>query len=390
MHTSYDILTERYSSLILQLDELIERYESSQTQDSDSESNESTNHVLNENQGSNPFINLKKEFERYFKQIPVLGFNSGKYDFNLIKKQIMAYIAYTYKQRYKQYISIGVPDLKFLDISNYLAVGCSYSKFLKGYGCEIPKGIFPYEWLDSLEKLDQPYIPPPEAFSSKLSNKNPIQSDEDYDHLKDIWNRNMRIFKDYQFFTNFIDIYKLEGIDIFKDYVTLPGVARKILYKSSDSKFSLINKENADLYYTIKNIVGGPSIIISRYHEKDVTNIKNIEKDICKAVLGYDCNGLYSFAIKQKMPTGVYIPRFKHNQFRPEVSEKYIDSYVWMYFLMKEQKIKILHKLNNSKEIRIGSYLVDGFCVRNNTVYEYNGCYYHHCNVLCQRMLYCV
>ena len=59
-----------------------------------------------------------------------------------------------------------------------------------------------------------------------------------------------------------------------------------MLYESSDSNFSLINKENADLYYTIKkNIVGGPSIIISKYHEKDVTNIKNIENNRCKALV---------------------------------------------------------------------------------------------------------
>ena len=58
----------------------------------------------------------------------------------------------------------------------------------------------------------------------------------------------------------------------------------------------------------------------------------------------------------QKMPTGVYILRFEENQFRPEVSEKYIDSYVWMDFLMKEQKIKIMQKLYNFKEIRIRNY----------------------------------
>ena len=69
----------------------------------------------------------------------------------------------------------------------------------------------------------------------------------------------MKIFKDYLIYYNnldtgpfvidlnfFIDIYNAEGIDILKDYVTLPGVARKMLYESSDSKFSLINHENAD------------------------------------------------------------------------------------------------------------------------------------------------
>ena len=277
--TSYHILTEKYSSLILQLDELIESYQSTQNQDS--ESTESSNHILNKKQLSNPFINLKKEFERYLRQIPVLGFNSGKYDLNLIKKHIMAYITYRYKQnkiftiqKNNTYVSIGVPEMKFLDTSNYLAAGCSYSKFLKAYGCKISKGIFSYEWLDSAEKLDQPDLPPPEAFYSKLSNTNPLQTDEDYDHLKDIWNQNnMKTFKDYLIcynnldtgpfviaLTNSIDIYRHEGIDIFKDYVTLLGVARKMLYESSDSKFLLIKKENTDLYYTIKkNIVGGPA-----------------------------------------------------------------------------------------------------------------------------------
>ena len=40
---------------------------------------------------------------------------------------------------------------------------------------------------------------------------------------------------------------------------------------------------------------------------------------------------------------------------------------------MKNNKIKTLHKLNNQKEIRIGNYLVDGFCPKTKTVYEYNG-----------------
>ena len=124
------------------MDKLIESYQSNQTQESDSESIESSNYILKEKQVSNPFI----------KQIPVLGFNSGKYDLNLIKKHIMAHITYRYKQneiftikKNNTYISIGVPEMKFLDISNYLAAGCSYSKFLKAYGCEIPKGIFLYE-----------------------------------------------------------------------------------------------------------------------------------------------------------------------------------------------------------------------------------------------------
>ena len=129
--------------------------------------------------------------------------------------------------------------------------------------------------------------------------------------------------------------------------------------------------------------MGGPSIIFSRYPEKNLTNIKGIEGNQCKAIVGYDCNGLYSYAIKQEMPTGVYVRRLTSTNFKPEVSEKYIDSYVLMDFLMNKEKIKILHKLNNQREIRIGNYLLDGFCIQNKTVYEYHGCYYHYCSEDC-------
>ena len=50
---------------------------------------------------------------------------------------------------------------------------------------------------------------------------------------------------------------------------------------------------------------------------------------------------------------------------------------------MKNNKLKILHKLNNQKEIRIGNYLVDGVCPKTETVYEFSGCYYHYCRFNC-------
>ena len=99
--------------------------------------------------------------------------------------------------------------------------------------------------------------------------------------------------------------------------------------------------------------------------------------------MGYDCNGLYFYAIKQLMPAGVYVRRLSENKFRPEVSERYIDSYVWLDYLSCKEGIKIRPKLNNQKEVRIGNFRVDGFCYQNKTVYEFNGCYYHGCKFNC-------
>ena len=83
-NTSYNILKDKYSSLNAEPDELIERYQANQSNDSYFESDESLQQSQAEERGSNPFINLKHEFDNYLKQIPVIGFNSGKYDLNLI------------------------------------------------------------------------------------------------------------------------------------------------------------------------------------------------------------------------------------------------------------------------------------------------------------------
>ena len=70
----------------------------------------------------------------------------------------MFYVASNYPEKdihrikkENSYLAISTPQLKFLDIFNYLAAGFSYSQFLKAYGCDIPKGIFPYEWFYSFD-----------------------------------------------------------------------------------------------------------------------------------------------------------------------------------------------------------------------------------------------
>ena len=69
--------------------------------------------------------------------------------------------------------------LKFLDIKNYLAPAYSYDDFVKAHKCEMVKGYFPYEWLDSYDKLSQPHLPAHADFHSRLKNGN--ISEDDYD-----------------------------------------------------------------------------------------------------------------------------------------------------------------------------------------------------------------
>jgi hypothetical protein len=114
--------------------------------------------------------------------------------------------------------------------------------------------------------------------------------------------------------------YRAKGLDMFKDAISLPGLAYKVLLSCTPEKFSLFNEEDKELFYLLKrNIVGGPSIIFHRYHEAGKTRIRGGK--LCKKVLGYDANALYLWAIAQVMPTGDYIHVTKYDlkQFKNDV-----------------------------------------------------------------------
>jgi hypothetical protein len=127
--------------------------------------------------------------------------------------------------------------------------------------------------LDDVTKLDQTELPPHDAFYSSLKAHN--ISEEEYRFCQKIWTDNgMESFKDFLVWYNNLDVgpfvtaverlqtfYFHKSIDVFKTAMSVPGIARQLLFKSAreqQAEFSLIDKKNADLYETIKdNIVGG-------------------------------------------------------------------------------------------------------------------------------------
>jgi hypothetical protein len=49
------------------------------------------------------------------------------------------------------------------------------------------KGVFPYEYIDSMEKLNETCLPPKEKLFSTLTNED--ISDEDYTRAQEMWKR---------------------------------------------------------------------------------------------------------------------------------------------------------------------------------------------------------
>ena len=346
---------------------------------------------------NNPYKTLIGQLVGWLRQLPVIGFNSGKYDLNMIKLSFVPLLISnnaTVIKRQNTYMCLSTDRLKFLDILNYLAPGFNYDKYLKAYGCELQKGHFPYEYMDGVGKLDDRALPPQSAFFSQLKNEG--ISDADYARCQTVWRDNgMTTMRDYLVWYNNRDVtpfleaidkqaafYHDQHIDIFKDGISVPGLTLLYLFNGlpPDTNFVTFNQTNSDLHQLVKdNIAGGPAIIFHRYHEKDVTKIRGGKA--CRTVVGYDANALYLWAIMQDMPTGWYMRRREENQFRPQAAQPYGQMAVqWLNREACEIGCTIRHQANG-REKRIGKLRVDGWCAETRTAYQFHGCYWHGCPI---------
>lgn len=79
------------------------------------------------------------------------------------------------------------------------------------------------------------------------------------------------------------------------------------------------------------------------------------------------------------------IPSVGYGPFLGQYSDISIKWLCWMqedHYRKTGNKIYIRHALNEG-EIRLPGtrYMLDGFCLETNTVYEFNGCYWHGCPI---------
>ena len=97
----------------------------------------------------NQLLDLQQQFERYVNTLPVLGFNSGKYDLNLIKSYLLPYLILerdiqpTVIKKANHFVSLEFGYVQFLDIHNFLGGATSIDFFLKAYKTSETKGVFP-------------------------------------------------------------------------------------------------------------------------------------------------------------------------------------------------------------------------------------------------------
>ena len=163
------------------------------------------------------------------------------------------------------------------------------------------KGIYPYEYMNSPEKLKETQLPPKEAFYSRLS-------DENYVHAKKIWKTfEMKNLEDYHNLYNQVDVLLLADVfENFRDiciknynldpahYYTAPGLAWDAALKLTEVKLELLSDPDM-LLMVEKGIRGVISMISNRYgraNNKYMGSRYDDSKPI-KYITYLDANNLY-------------------------------------------------------------------------------------------------
>ena len=204
--------------------------------------------------------------QSYCSVIPIVGFNSGFYDINLLSNEgfineimIRDPRPFVLKDGNK-YKVIKTKDFMFLDQMNYCAAGTSLSSFIKGYDIDEQKGWFPYEWFDSYDKLDYPVKNLKITdFYSSLKDENITHAN--FNKLMEICDKyNLILVKDLLKWYNNLDVrpmlkaclkqkefFYTFKLDMYKDAFSLPALSENILYQFQLNGFEDYLKQKPEI-----------------------------------------------------------------------------------------------------------------------------------------------
>ena len=178
------------------------------------------------------------------------------------------------------------------------------------------KGVYPYDYMDSIERFKENKLPSKESFYSKLKNED--ISDEDYAHAKKVWDVfEMKYLKDYHelysktdvllladVFENFRDIcirnYKLDPAH----YYTAPGLSWDACLKMTGVESELLT--NVDMLFMVeRGIRGGVSMVSKRFSKANNKYMGDKFKasEPSKYIQYLDANNLYGVAMSMDLPT---------------------------------------------------------------------------------------
>ena len=302
----------------------------------------------NRNELIQPVDTTDKQYKFF---ISVVGHNMSKYDSKFIFKHFNPRVASKYGGQDGKYppnveitalnlehfISFEIFYLRFIDSLKFLSASLEtlvqsllgscdhpFDKFehiseqLKlddeGKKLMIEKGTFPYEWFSSLEKFNEPSLPPIDSFYSNLKEENITR--EEYKRAQAVWMKfNCKTFKDYH------DLYLVSDVLLLADcfeyfrksaldsyglgpsmYLTLPSFSWDACLRFTDIKLQLIRDPKIHLLFE-NNIRGGVSSINCRYAKANIPDSPDFNSNLpASHILYIDANNLFGMSMASRLP----------------------------------------------------------------------------------------
>ena len=278
-------------------------------------------------------------------KLPVVFHNLKGYDSHFIlqyvgrleKKQISVI-----PNTMEKYLSFTIDKCVFLDSLQFLNASLEsliealdkskdeklFSHFNTGFntfGNELKdllrqKGVFPYDWYDSKNKLTHNGLPTKDKFYNEL-NECGIE-DVDFVRAQNVYNlAKCKNFGDYLSLYLKCDVLLLADVfEAFRlmciknydldpcHYFTSPGFSWDAMLKMTDAKIECFQEGQEDMLEMIeKNMRGGVSMISNRYAKANNKYMKEYNPNEPSSYIMYlDANNLYGWAMSQYLPTGNY------------------------------------------------------------------------------------
>ena len=177
------------------------------------------------------------------------------------------------------------------------------------------KGVYPYDYVDSPEKLQETQLPPLLAFDNILTGES--ITEEDYTHAKQVWEK-FRMVSLGEYHDLYLLSDTLQLTDVFENFreiclhyyeldpahfYTSPGLAWQACLKMTGQRLELLT--DLDMHLLIeKELRGGISMISNRYAKANNPYLSDFNPHTpSKYIMYLDANNLYGWAMSQPLPT---------------------------------------------------------------------------------------